>query len=144
MPKLTLAVAALALTVAGCGTPHDRSDHVLDQNALSDLHQARAILEHRDDSREAMRDESAAISSIDRAMAEIRRVTPDTQTTTADIAYDQRGGLHRSMELLDSAEHDLRTANREGSSSSGWRAEALRYVEDARSEVGHAIDDRRD
>ena len=146
MQKLTIAAAALTLTLAGCGTSADRTNYAYgqrDQSALANLQEARAILEDRDDSRAAARDESDAVTAIDKAIGQIRTEAPEVNRGAMPPAashYNHADGLRRSEELLDAADHDLRVE----STPRGWRIDAIRYIEDARHFVSLAIDDRRD
>ena len=145
MSKFSLtATAVLALTLAGCGGPAYRNADAYDQRALSELHEARINLDRRDDGREATRDENDAITAIDHAIVEIRHVVPEERHGYDDYPptsgrYDRGGGLHHTLELLDSAQRDL---NYE-SPARGWRIEAIHYIDDARRAVNRAIDDRR-
>jgi hypothetical protein len=141
------AIAALFLLTA-CAAPRSASgqDHPHYLHALSDLRLARAILD-RPQEWNVMRDQQAAMESINHAIGEIKRASIDDRKELGDhppidARLDHRGRLRRVLELLDSADRDLH-AEEDNFAAKNWRNEAIRHVNEARHAVGAAMEDKR-
>lgn len=112
--------------------------------AISDLRYARALL-YRPDWRPVMHDQQGAVEEIDRAIAEAKRAAIDDGKNPDDHPPIDRGlgwegRFRKSMELLNSAEHDLSEAETNGAAA-GWRNAALGNVRNAKAFVAKAMRD---
>jgi hypothetical protein len=113
-------------------------------HAISDLRYARALL-YREDWREVMRDQRAAVEEIDRAIGEAKRAAIDDGKNPNDHPPIDRGlgwegRFHKAMELLNSAEHDLSEGESNGAAA-GWRNASLANVQHAKAFVAKAMRD---
>ena len=113
-------------------------------SALSDLRYARALL-WRDDFREVMRDQRAAIEEIDRAIAEAKRAAIDDGKNIddhppVDVRIGWEGRFRKAMELLDHARGDL-SFMETNMAAAPWRDAARANVERARGFVEKAMRD---
>ena len=113
-------------------------------SALSDLRYARALL-WRDDFREVMRDQRAAIEEIDRAIAEAKRAAIDDGKNIddhppVDVRIGWEGRFRKAMELLDRARGDLSFVET-NMAAAPWRDAARANVERARGFVEKAMRD---
>jgi hypothetical protein len=113
-------------------------------SALSDLRYARALL-WRDDFREVMRDQRAAIEEIDRAIAEAKRAAIDDGKNIddhppVDVRIGWEGRFRKAMELLDHARGDLSFVET-NMAAAPWRDAARANVERARGFVEKAMRD---
>jgi len=109
--------------------------------AIADLRAARMFL-YREDWREVMRDQRAAVEEIDRAIGAARQASIDDgrnpdygRPPDARMAWGDR--FRRAMELLDAAQRNLSYAE-DNAAASGWRATAIDSVVRAREFVGRA------
>jgi hypothetical protein len=113
-------------------------------SALSDLRYARALL-WRDDFREVMRDQRAAIEEIDRAIAEAKRAAIDDGRNIddhppVDARIGWEGRFRKAMELLDQARGGLSFIET-NMAAAPWRDAARANVERARGFVEKAMRD---
>jgi tetratricopeptide (TPR) repeat protein len=113
-------------------------------SALSDLRYARALL-WRDDFREVMRDQRAAIEEIDRAIGEAKRAAIDDGKNIddhppVDVHIGWEGRFRKAMELLDHARGDL-SFMETNMAAAPWRDAARANVERARGFVEKAMRD---
>lgn len=113
-------------------------------HAISDLRYARALL-YREDWREVMRDQRAAVEEIDRAIGEAKRAAIDDGKNPNDHPPIDRGlgwegRFRKSMELLNSAERDLSEGESNGAAA-GWRNASLANVQHAKAFVAKAMRD---
>ena len=111
-------------------------------SALSDLRYARALL-WREDWRDVMRDQRAAVDEIDRAIGEARRAAIDDGRNPDDHPpVDARAGwegrFRKALELLNSAENDLSMAE-SNPNAAGWRNAARQNIENAKRYIGAAM-----
>jgi len=113
-------------------------------HAISDLRYARALL-WREDWRDVMRDQRAAIEEIDRAIDEAKRAAIDdgrnlNDHPPVDTRLGWEGRFHKVMELLDSAQRDL-SREEDNRYAAGWRAVSMGHVQRAREFVVRAMRD---
>lgn len=112
--------------------------------AISDLRYARALL-FRPDWGPVMRDQRAAVDEIDRAIGDAKRAAIDDGRSPDDHPPIERGlgwegRFRKAMELLDSAERDLSSAETNGAAGA-WRNGALANIRNAKAFVGKAMRD---
>ena len=112
--------------------------------AISDLRFARALL-FRPDWGPVMRDQRAAVDEIDHAIAEAKRAAIDDGKNPDDHPPIDRGlgwegRFRKAVELLDSAERDLSSAESNGAAAA-WRNAALGNVRNAKAFVEKAMRD---
>jgi hypothetical protein len=122
--------------------PPDRPVQPRYVHAISDLRTARAFL-WREDWREVMRDQRAAVDAIDRAIAAARAASIDDGSNPNVAApIDRRVGwgdrFTKAMELLESAYRDLSYAEDNNMRSAEWRTNALNNVQQAKDFVARA------
>jgi hypothetical protein len=148
--KATQWLSGLTMTVlvAACAAPHPApaQEHPPYLHAMSDLRLARAILD-RPQEWNVMHDQAVAMQEIDRALGEIARASMDDHKNPhdpepIDAHLDHRGRLKKVMELLDSADHDLRAVEN-NPAAVGWRDSAIQHVDEARGAVHRAFEDKR-
>jgi hypothetical protein len=113
-------------------------------SAISDLRYARALL-WREDWRDVMRDQRAAVDEIDRAIDEAKRAAIDDGKNLNDHPpIDRRLGwedrFRKAMELLDSAQRDL-SFEEDNRNAAAWRSASLSHVSRARDFVARAVRD---
>jgi len=111
-------------------------------HAISDLRYARALL-WRDEWRDTMRDQRAAIEEIDRAIEEARRAAIDdgknvNDHPTVDTRLGWEGRFRKVMELLDSAQRDL-SYEEDNRRAAAWRSASMGHVQRARELVERAM-----
>lgn len=113
-------------------------------HALSDLRMARAHLGERPDHGALRAEERTAIDEINRAIEEIMNAAgEDGKNLNArppvDLPRDWSGRLHRSMELLNKAYHDV-DGTEDNPNARGMRSRALGHISRARQHVRAAMD----
>ena len=141
--KQILAAVALAV-VSMPALQAQQHPHYL--HALSDLRYARALL-NRPEYWTVAVDQKEAISRIDRAIGEIKRASIDDHKNlndhpAPDPSWNRVGYLHKSIELLESVERDLRFEE-DNYASLGWRAAAQQHVHQALELTRRALNDKR-
>jgi tetratricopeptide (TPR) repeat protein len=124
--------------------PPPPSIHPRYLSALSDLRYARALL-WREDFREVMRDQRAAIDEIDRAIGEAKRAAIDDGKNIddhppVDTRIGWEGRFRKAMELLNSAIGDL-SFTETNMAAAPWRDAARANAERARGFVERAMRD---
>jgi hypothetical protein len=112
--------------------------------AISDLRYARALL-FRPDWGPVMHDQRDAVEEIDRAIGEAKRAAIDDGKNPEDHPPIDRGlgwegRFRQAMELLNSAERDMSSAESNGAAD-GWRNAALGNVRNAKGFVNKAMRD---
>jgi len=113
-------------------------------SALSDLRYARALL-WRQDFREVMRDQRAAVDEIDHAIAEAKRAAIDDGKNIedhppVDAHMGWEGRFRKALEVLDHARGDL-SFTETNMAAAPWRDAARANVERARGFVEKAMRD---
>jgi len=113
-------------------------------HAISDLRYARALL-WREEWRDVMRDQRAAVEEIDRAIDEAKRAAIDDGKNVNDhppvdtrLGWENR--FRKVMELLDSAQRDL-SYEEDNRRAAPWRAASMAHVQRARDFVAKAMRD---
>lgn len=127
-------VVALLPAAARADLPDDHPGYV---HALTNLRNARRNLEHRPGDAAISVQENIAITEIDRAIGEIKKVSREdvkdqSNSRREDANLDRLGRLHRTVELLEMARSDL--ANEED------RPDAIELKHRAQGHVDRAIE----
>jgi hypothetical protein len=138
--------AAIAFVIALCATlsfADDPGRHPAYLHALADLRHARAHLERETPSAHVDREEAHAIAEIDKAIAEIKHAAIDdgknlNDHPPVDAHMDWAGRYHRTLELLDSARHDIKEKE-DDQFAHGLRHRALEHIDEAHRIVEHLI-----
>jgi len=111
-------------------------------HALSDLRVARAHLE-RPNHGELKQQERDAIHEIDEAIGEIKRASIDDGRDLSDhppveVRLDWSGRLHRALELLDRAHHDV-AQEEDNRFAQGLQQRALEHIDRAHHHAEEAL-----
>lgn len=111
-------------------------------SAIANLRYARALL-WRDDWRDVMRDQRAAIDEIDRAIGEARQAAIDDHRNPDDhppieARMGWEGRFRKAMEVMDAAERDLDQAETNPNAAQ-WRRAARQDIENAKGYVNRAM-----
>jgi hypothetical protein len=111
-------------------------------SAIADLRYARALL-WREDWRDIMRDQHAAVDEIDRAIGEARRAAIDDGKNPDDhppieARMGWEGRFRKALEVLNAAESDMSQAET-NPNAAGWRNAARQNIENAKRYVGAAM-----
>jgi hypothetical protein len=138
--------AVVAFLVAICASlafADEAGRHPAYLHALTDLRHARAHLEHGTWSGRMDREEDHAVAEIDRAIAEIKHAAIDdgknlNDHPPVDNHMPSRGRYRRTLELLDSARHDIKEKEDDGFAH-GLRHRALQHIDEAHRIVEHLI-----
>ncbi len=136
---LVLAFVASMVTLAA---PAPAREHPAYLHALSDLRQARALLQ-RPDGGELREQEKKAIREIDDAISEIKKAAIDdgknlNDHPPADARMDWAGRLHRAVELLDKARRDV-SEEEDNQFAQGLQQRAVQHIDKAHHHVEEAI-----
>jgi hypothetical protein len=131
---LLLVLAAVALSPA-LGRADMPGAHPSYLHALTDLRQARAHLERRGGNGAMKWDEHTAIAEIDAAIHEIKEAAIDDGKNLedhppVDARLDWRGQLHKTLELLHKARHDVQ-GEEDNNFARGLRHRALEHIDAA-------------
>lgn len=142
--KLLLAVFAVLLTVPAIvsAQPVPPREHPAYLHALTDLRHARAHLQ-RPDGGELREQEKKAIHEIDDAINEIKKASIDdgkdlNDHPPVDAKMDWRGRLHRALELVDKAHHDV-TEEEDNTFAQGLQQRAILHIDKAHHHIEEAI-----
>jgi len=136
---LVLGFVATVLTTA---TPAPGKDHPAYLHALTDLRHARAHLQ-RPDGGELREQEKKAIHEIDAAIDEIKKAAIDdgkdlNDHPPVDLKMDWKGRLHRALELIDKAHHDV-SEDEDNQYAQGLQQRAMMHIDKAHHHVEEAI-----
>jgi hypothetical protein len=142
--RLLFAVFALllAMPILGSAKPAPPREHPAYLHALTDLRHARAHLQ-RPDGGELRQQERDAIHEIDEAIKEIKKASIDDgkdlgDHPPVDAKMDWRGRLHRALELLDKAHHDV-SEEEDNQFAERLQERALIHIDNAHHHVEEAI-----
>lgn len=133
----------LTLLIVGCVAQPAR--HPAYVHALSDLREARWMLEHRPGDAAVSAHESEAIGEIDRAIQELTSAAINDGKNVyshppADLPADNRGRLHKAADLLRKVRNDTYRVE-DNPSAVGLRDRALGHVDAALRATERAIHD---
>jgi hypothetical protein len=142
--KLSLALFGLLLIVPAVlsAKPQPPQAHPAYLHALSDLRDARAHLQRPDGG--ALHDqEKKAVHEIDDAIGEIKKASIDDGKNIDDhVPVDSRmpwpGRLHRALELIDKAHHDV-SQEEDNGFAQGLQQRAIMHIDRAHHHVEQAI-----
>jgi hypothetical protein len=114
-------------------------------HALTDLRQARWMLEHRAGDAAVSAHEDVAISEIDKTINEIKHAAMDDgkdihDHPPADVAADRPGRLHKALELLRKVHADV-AREEDDPMTRGLRDRAVRHLDAAIHETEKTIFD---
>src|ERR1700730_17935189 len=142
--KLVFAIIALLLFVPAYSSakPDPSREHPAYLHALTDLRHARAHLQ-RPDGGELREQEKKAIHEIDQAINEIKKASLDdgkdlNDHPPVDAHMPWAGRLHRALELLDKAHHDV-SEEEDNAFAQGLQERALLHIDKAHHHVEEAI-----
>jgi hypothetical protein len=142
--RLLFAVFALllALPILGSAKPAPPREHPAYLHALTDLRHARAHLQ-RPDGGELRQQERDAIHEIDEAIKEIKKASIDDgkdldDHPPVDAKMDWRGRLHRALELIDKAHHDV-SEEEDNQFAERLQERALIHIDKAHHHIEEAI-----
>ena len=142
--RLSLAFFGLLLAIPAVlsATPDPPREHPAYLHALTDLRHARAHLQ-RPDGGELREQEKKAIHEIDEAINEIKKASIDdgkdlNDHPPVDAHMAWGGRLHRALELLDKAHHDV-SEEEDNAFAQGLRERALLHIDKAHHHVEEAI-----
>jgi hypothetical protein len=142
--KLSLAIFGLLLAIPAVlsATPDPPREHPAYLHALTDLRHARAHLQ-RPDGGELREQEKKAIHEIDEAINEIKKASIDdgkdlNDHPPVDAHMAWGGRLHRALELLDKAHHDV-SEEEDNAFAQRLQERALLHIDKAHHHVEEAI-----
>jgi hypothetical protein len=142
--KLSATIFGLLLVIPAVlsANPAPPREHPAYLHALTDLRHARAHLE-RPGGGELKEQERKAIHEIDDAIAEIKKASIDdgknlNDHPAVDAGMPWPGRLHRALELLDKAHHDV-SEEEDNSFAQGLQERALLHIDKAHHHVEEAI-----
>jgi hypothetical protein len=143
--RLTLHGTLLLVTLIFVGCASSPPKHPAYVHALSDLREARWMLEHRPGDAAVSAHESEAIGEIDRAIQELTTAAIDDGKNVhshppANLPADNRGRLHKAADLLRTARNDT-YREEDNPSARGLRDRALGHVDAALHATERAIHD---
>ena len=142
--KLSAAIFALLLVIPAAlsAKPEPPRDHPAYLHALTDLRHARAHLQ-RPGGGELKEQEKKAIHEIDEAINEIKKASIDdgkdlNDHPPVDAGLAWPGRLHRALELLDKAHHDV-SEEEDNGFAQGLQQRAILHIDKAHHHVEEAI-----
>jgi hypothetical protein len=144
MKAKLLAILALALLPV-CAYADLPGHHPAYLHALTDLRDARWMLEHRPGDLAVTIHETAAIAEIDRAIEEAKRAAAEDAKNLADRPHedahlDRPGRLHHAAELLRKAHGDV-DQEEDNPQSRELKHRVLHHIDEALHETEKAIHD---
>jgi hypothetical protein len=142
--KLSLVLFGLLMAIPAVlsATPNPSREHPAYLHALTDLRHARAHLQ-RPDGGELREQEKKAIHEIDEAINEIKKASIDdgkdlNDHPPVDAHMPWGGRLHRALELLDKAHHDV-SEEEDNAFAQRLQERALLHIDKAHHHVEEAI-----
>jgi len=145
LTKFFLAVVALLLFVPAYAAAKAAPgrEHPAYLHALTDLRHARAHLQ-RPDGGELHEQEKKAIHEIDDAIKEIKKAAIDDgkdleDHPPVDVRMDWSGRLHRALELVNKAHHDV-AQEEDNALAQGLQQRALEHIDKAHHHIEEAIE----
>jgi hypothetical protein len=142
--KLSFAILGFLLAIPAVlsATPAPPREHPAYLRALTDLRHARAHLE-RPDGGELREQEKKAIHEIDEAIKEIKKASIDdgkdlNDHPPVDAHMPWGGRLHRALELLDKAHHDV-SEEEDNAFAQGLQQRAITHIDKAHHHLEEAI-----
>src|SRR5271168_3642700 len=138
---LTASVLAFFVSLTAVAQP-PQGLHPAYLHALTDLRHARAHLQ-RPDHGELHDQEKKAVHEIDEAIKEIKKAAIDdgkdlNDHPPVDSHMDWPGRLHRAIELLDKAHHDV-SEEEDNAFAQGLQERAILHIDKAHHHVEEAI-----
>ena len=139
----SIALAALLLLAAGWAGADLPGKHPYYLHALSDLRAARWMLEHRAGDATVSANEDVAITEINKAIGAIKQAAIDDGKNIedhpkVDVPPDQRGRLHKALELLNKVHADV-AREEDDPLTRGLRDRAVGHIDAARNATEGAI-----
>src|SRR5271154_7559468 len=140
LSKLMLIVVALLLVIPAAlsAKPAPPREHPAYLHALTDLRHARAHLQ-RPDGGELREQEKKAIHEIDEAINEIKKASIEdgknlNDHPPVDAHMDWAGRLHRALELVDKAHHDV-SEEEDNAFAQGLLQRAILHIDKAHHHI---------
>jgi hypothetical protein len=132
----------VAIPAVVSAAPAPPREHPAYLHALTDLRHARAPLE-RPDGGELREQEKKAIHEIDEAINEIKKASIDdgkdlNDHPPVDAHMPWGGRLHRALELLDKAHHDV-SEEEDNAFAQGLQQRAILHIDKAHHHVEEAV-----
>jgi len=139
----SIALAALLLLAAGWAGADLPGKHPYYLHALSDLRAARWMLEHRAGDATVSANEDVAITEINKAIGANKQADIDDGKNIedhpkVDVPPDQRGRLHKALELLNKVHADV-AREEDDPLTRGLRDRAVGHIDAARNATEGAI-----
>ena len=144
--KKIISVVMLGLFLGACSTNTNMSgSHPAYLHALSDLRDAKWMLENRPGNAAVSDDEGMAIQQIGAAIGDVRKASVDDgkdvyRQPGADFANDRPGRLHKALELLNKVRSDV-AVEEDDPAAKDLQYSALRHIDAALEATRHALSD---
>jgi hypothetical protein len=121
--------------LAGCASAPPRHHHPAYLHSLSDLREARWLIEHRPGDWAQTADEVEAIRQIDAAINDIKKAAIDdgknlNDHPPVDAHLDNRGRIHESLKFLNKARADI-SSDEDNGYAGGLRNRAIGHIDAA-------------
>jgi hypothetical protein len=139
--------ACAVLWLSGLAAAENPGEHPAYLHGLSDLRQARNMLNVETHDVRVDNDERLAISEIDAAIHDVKEAAIDDGKNLAerppvDARGDRTDRLRRVLELLDGAHHDI-DKDEHDRAAKELKHRALHHIDEARKAIHHAMDAER-
>ena len=140
--RLTLALFLIAPIAVFADAPGNHPGYL---HALSDLREARWLIEHRPGDRAVNGHEQLAIHKIDDGISDLKHAALVDNKDLADhppvdVPLDRTGVLRQVLNLLRRAREDV-NHEEDNPTAHAYKDGAIRHIEEATSNVKAAIDD---
>ncbi len=141
--SMSIAVLALAGLLSACASPPPPPQHPAYMHALSDLRAARWLIEHRPGNWAQTNDEVEAVRQIDAAIGDLKQAAYDDGKNLdyhppVDEINERRGRLHRAIEYMRSARHDI-SAEEDNVWAIGLRNHAIGHIDGSINATKRAV-----